>query len=168
MLVLFVLSCKEGPKNNSESPNSPSGEAMVLQVDGETYTYGFDDLTGDCFWDPTVEIVQAKFRAKLGRSNIRKLTLNLNLWGSDIITAVPGTFDVTEFSESGILRVKVSIVDLNRATDQTLILFSGSITVHQWTEDHIHFSFEGLAGGIINQQGTIPVSGRVNMKCSKR
>ncbi len=168
LIVLFVISCKEGPNNNSESPNSNSGEAMVLQVDGETYTYGVDDLSGDCFWDSTAEIVRAKFRTKFDRSNIRQLTLNFNLWGTDLITGVPGTFEVSEFSEKGIRRADVNIVDFNRATDQTLALLSGSITVHQWTGDHIHFSFEGQAGGILNPQTTIPVSGTVNMNCSKR
>ena len=168
LIVLFLISCKDGPTNNSDSPNTNSGEAMVLQVEGETYTYGFDDLTGDCFWDSTAEIVRAKFRVRYGIPNTRELTLNLNLWGSDLIGGVPGTFDVAEYSESGILRINVNIVDFNRTTDHNLILRNGSITVHQWTEDHINFSFEGHAGGMLDQQATIPVSGKVNMKCSKR
>ena len=168
LIVLFVLSCKEGPKKTSETPDSHSGEAMVLNVEGETYTYGFEDLSGDCFRDSTAEIVRAKFRTRLDRSDIRQLTLNFNLWGSDIITGIPGTFDVTEFSEKGIRRADVNIVDYNRTSDHTLALLSGSITVHQWTEDHIHLSFEGRAGGILNPQTTIPISGTVNMNCSKR
>ena len=161
MIVLFLISCKDGPTNNS-------GEAMVLHVDGETFTYGFDDLTGDCFWDSTAEIVTAKFRVRLNMPNTRKLTLNLNIWGSDVIGGVPGTFDIAEYTESGILRINVNIVDFNRATDQHLILRNGSITLHQWTEDYIHFSFEGHAGGMLDQKATVPVSGKVNMKCSKR
>lgn len=141
---------------------------MVLNIDGETYKYKFDDLSGDCFWDATAEIVRAKFRTRLDKTDIKQLTLNFNLWGSDLISSVPNTFDVVNTSNQGVRRADINIADTERASSQNLALLNGSITVHQWTEDHIHFSFEGEAGEMLNPQTTVPISGTVNMKCSKR
>ncbi|HTO35328.1 MAG TPA: hypothetical protein VLZ72_03760 [Flavobacterium sp.] len=142
---------------------------MILNIDGETYKYKFDDLSGDCFWDATAEIVRAKFRTRFGKTDIKQLTLNFNLWGSDLISSVPNTFDVVNTSNQGVRRANLNIVDwTERASSQSLALLNGSITVHQWTEDHIHFSFEGEAGETLNPQTIFPISGSVNMKCSKR
>lgn len=171
LLVLVIFSCNNANKN-SDSPSTEkstqSKEAMVLNIDGETYKYKVDDLSGDCFWDATAEIVQAKFRTRFGRAGIKQLTLNFNLWGSDLISSVPNTFDVVSTSNQGVRRADVNIVDNERASSQNIALLDGSITVHQWTEDHIHFSFEGEAGEMLNPQTTFPISGSVNMKCSKR
>src|SRR5690606_8772310 len=114
------------------------------------------------------EIVRSKFRTRLVNEDIRQLTLNFNIWGSDIISAIPQTFDVVGTSDNGIRRIDVNIVDDANTTNRILALLKGSITVHQWTDGQIHFTFEGEAGGILTQQNTIPVSGSVNMKCSKR
>lgn len=172
LLVFVIFSCKNANKNSdsfSTEKSTQSKEAMILNIDGETYKYKFDDLSGDCFWDVTAEIVRAKFRTRLDKTDIKQLTLNFNLWGSDLISSVPNTFDVVNTSNQGVRRADVNIVDLaERNLSQSLALINGSITVHQWTEDHIHFSFEGEAGEMLNPQTTVPISGTVNMKCSKR
>lgn len=115
--VYLIFSCKNGNKNSDPSSmkkSTQSKEAMILNIDGEAYKYKVDDLSGDCFWDVTAEIVRAKFRTRLDKSDIKQLTLNFNLWGSDLISSVPNTFDVVNTSNQGVRRADVNIADAER------------------------------------------------------